>query len=234
MAMRANKIQSAKTDAIGELKTKIGAASDFVFAEYRGLTVEQITNLRKQLREKNAQFHVVKNNFAVIAFDQLGFPKTVAPMLQGPTAVAFARGDPNEVAKILVDFAKEVPALKVKGAVVDKDFLDDKAIAAFARLPSRNVLLAMLMATMRAPIQNLVYTLMALQEKVGAGASAAPAAAEAPVAEVAPATEASAPATAEAAPAAAETASATAEATAPATAEATAPATAEATAEGQA
>jgi large subunit ribosomal protein L10 len=198
MAMRANKIQPAKAEAIGELKTKIGEASDFVFAEYRGLTVEQITNLRKQLREKKAEFHVVKNNFAVIAFDQLGFPKTVAPMFQGPTAVAFAKGEPNEIAKILVDFAKEVPALKVKGGVVDRDYLDEAAIAAFAKLPGRNVLLAMLMATMRAPVQNLVYTLMALQEKVSAAAggapaaeAAAPASAEAPVAS--PADEAPAP-----------------------------------------
>jgi len=187
MAMRANKIQSAKTDAIGELKTKIGAASDFVFAEYRGLTVEQITNLRKQLREKHAEFHVVKNNFARIAFDELGFPKAIEPIFAGPTAVAFAKGESNEVAKILVDFAKEVPALKVKAGLVDREFFDEAAIAAFSKLPGRNVLLAMLMATMRAPVQNLVYTLMALQEKVGAGAPAA-----APVAEAAPAAESSA------------------------------------------
>ncbi|HTX71489.1 MAG TPA: 50S ribosomal protein L10, partial [Rectinemataceae bacterium] len=64
MAMRASKIQSGKTEAIGALKDKIGGSKDFIFAEYRGLTVEQISTLRKQLREKNAEFHVVKNNFA--------------------------------------------------------------------------------------------------------------------------------------------------------------------------
>ncbi|MEI6386138.1 MAG: 50S ribosomal protein L10 [Spirochaetota bacterium] len=186
MAMRASKIQSAKADAIGELKTKIGASTDFVFAEYRGLTVEQITNLRKQLRAKNAEFHVVKNNFARIAFDQLGFPKAVEPMLAGPTAVAFAKGEPNEVAKILVDFAKEVPALKVKAGVVDKEFFDQAAIAAFSRLPGRNVLLAMLMATMRAPVQNFVYTLIALQEKLAAGTPAAAEPAGLPPAEPVP------------------------------------------------
>ena len=190
MAMRANKIQPAKAEAIGELKTKIGAATDFVFAEYRGLTVEQITGLRKQLREKNAEFHVVKNNFARIAFDELGFPKEVEPVLVGPIAVAFAKGEPNEVAKILVEFAKEVPALKVKAGVVDKEFFDEATIAAFSKLPGRNALLSMFLSTMRAPVQNLVYTLIALQEKLGeGGASAAPAAAEAPAAE-APAAEA--------------------------------------------
>ncbi|HUX42871.1 MAG TPA: 50S ribosomal protein L10 [Rectinemataceae bacterium] len=178
MAMRANKIQSAKTDAIGELKTKIGASSDFVFAEYRGLTVEQITNLRKQLREKHAEFHVVKNNFARIAFDELGFPKAVEPVFAGPTAVAFAKGEPNEIAKILVEFAKEVPALKVKAGLVDREFLDEAMIAAFSKLPGRNTLLAMLMSTMRAPVQNLVYTLIAYKEKLESQGSAAPAAAE--------------------------------------------------------
>jgi len=174
MSMRATKIQGAKAEAIGELKRKIGASSDFVFAEYRGLTVEQITALRKQLREKSAEFHVVKNNFARIAFDELGFPKAVEPVLAGPTAVAFAKGEPNEIAKILVEFAKEVPALKVKAGIVDREFLDEGAIAAFSKLPSRNVLLAMLMSTMRAPIQNLAYTLLAYREKLeGAGGAVA-------------------------------------------------------------
>ena len=205
MAMRANKIQSVKTDAIGELKTKIGASSDFVFTEYRGLTVEQITNLRKQLREKHAEFHVVKNNFARIAFDELGYSKAVEPVFAGPTAVAFAKGDSNAVAKILVDFAKEVPALKVKAGLVDREFFDEAAIAAFSRLPSRNVLLAMLMSTMRAPVQNLVYTLIALQEKLavgGASAEASVAATEAAPAADAPAAAPAPAAAAESAPAA--------------------------------
>ena len=178
MAMRANKIQSAKADALGELKAKIGGSKDFVFAEYRGLTVEQITNLRKQLREKNAEFHVVKNNFARIAFDQLGYSKAVEPVLAGPTAVAFVKGEPNEVAKVLVDFAKEVPALKVKAGIVDREFLDEATIAAFSKLPGRNTLLAMLMSTMRAPVQNLVYTLIAYREKLESQGGAAPASAE--------------------------------------------------------
>lgn len=191
MAMRANKIQSAKTDAIGELKTKIGASSDFVFAEYRGLTVEQITNLRKQLREKHAEFHVVKNNFARIAFDELGFPKAVEPVFAGPTAVAFAKGEPNEIAKILVEFAKEVPALKVKAGLVDREFMDEATIAAFSKLPGRNTLLAMLMSTMRAPVQNLVYTLIAYKEKLESqGGAAAAEPAQAAPAEAAPAAEA--------------------------------------------
>ncbi len=184
MAMRATKIQSVKADAIVELKNKIGGAKDFIFAEYRGLTVEQISALRRQLREKNATFHVVKNNFARIAFEELGYTKEVEPVLVGPTAVAFSTTDPNEVAKILVEFAKEVPALKVKAGIVDKGFMGSADIEAFSKLPGRNQLIAMFMAGLRSPVQKLAYTLVALKEKKEKeGGSPAPApAASAPAA----------------------------------------------------
>jgi large subunit ribosomal protein L10 len=181
MAMRATKVQPVKAEAIGSLKDKIGGSNDFIFAEYRGLTVEQISALRKQLREKNAQFHVVKNNFARIAFEELGFPKDVEPVLAGPTGVAFTKGEANEVAKVLVDFSKEVPALKVKGGLIDKGFMNAASIEAFSRLPSRNTLISMFMAGLKSPVQKLVYTLVALQEKKAAEGGASPAA-EAPAA----------------------------------------------------
>jgi large subunit ribosomal protein L10 len=184
MAMRANKVQPTKTEAIGALKTQIGDSADFIFAEYRGLTVEQISTLRRQLRAKNAEFHVVKNNFARIAFEELGYPKDVEPVLAGPTGVAFAKADSNEVAKILVDFAKETPALKVKGALVEKEFMNVAQIEALSRLPSRNTLIAMFMAGLKSPVQKLAYTLVALKEKKEAESGAAGAA---PAAEAAPA-----------------------------------------------
>lgn len=193
MAMRATKIQSAKADAIVELKEKIGGAKDYIFTEYRGLTVEQISSLRRQLRAKNATFHVVKNNFARIAFQELGFTNEVDPVLVGPTAVAFAKSDPNEVAKILVEFAKEAPALKVKAGLVDKGFMGLAEIEAFSKLPGRNQLIAMFMAALRSPVQKLAYTLIALKEKAekeGGLAGATPAQAEAAPAEAAPETQA--------------------------------------------
>lgn len=166
MAMRANKIQSSKAEAIDALKGMIGGSSDFVFAEYRGLTVEQITSLRKQLREKGAELHVVKNNFARIAFEELGYTKDVEPVLAGPTAVTFVKSDSNEVAKVLLGFAKEVPNLKIKGAVVDKNFMDLAQIEAFSKLPGRGQLIAMLMSAMNGPAQNLVYVLNAIPTKL--------------------------------------------------------------------
>ena len=166
MAMRALKLQSAKTEAIDSLKGMIGGSSDFVFTEYRGLTVEQISNLRKQLREKGAELHVVKNNFARIAFEQLGYTKEVEAVLAGPTAVAFVKADSNDIAKVLLDFAKEVPNLKVKAALVDKGFMNAKQVEAFSKLPGRKQLISMLMSAMNGPAQNLVYVLNALPTRL--------------------------------------------------------------------
>lgn len=158
MAIVASKIQESKTKAIGELKVSFQSAPDFIFTDYRGLTVEQITELRKQLRAKEASFKVVKNNFARVAFEQLDV-NTVASYLTGPTAVAISPKDSNEIAKILFEFAKEVPALKVKGGLVGTTVYDAAQVEAFSKLPGRKELIAMLMSVMNGPARNLVGAL---------------------------------------------------------------------------
>lgn len=158
MAIVAKKIQEAKVASIDELKVAFGAAPDFIFADYRGLTVEQITNLRKQLRVKEAHFKVVKNNFARLAFEQMSAPD-VASYLVGPTAIAISPKDSNEVAKIMFDFSKEAPALKVKGGLVGSSVYDAAQIASFSKLPGRKELIAMLMSVMNAPARNLAAAL---------------------------------------------------------------------------
>ena len=158
MANIAKKIQPNKTKAIGELKESLGVAQDFIFTDYRGLTVEQITNLRKQLRTKDVEYTVVKNNFARIAFEQMGTPD-VSSYLVGPTAVAITPKDANEVAKIFFDFLKEVPALKVKGALIGDTVYDAAKTEAFSRLPGRMELISMLMSVMNGPARGLVSAL---------------------------------------------------------------------------
>jgi len=158
MAIIAKKIQEVKTKAIGELKETLSAAQDFIFTEYRGLTVEQITNLRKQLRAKDVEYKVVKNNFAKIAFNQMSTPD-VSAYLVGPTAVAITPKDPNEVAKIFYDFLKEVPALKVKGSLIGGSVYDAARTEAFSKLPGRLELISMLMSVMNAPVRNLTCAL---------------------------------------------------------------------------
>jgi large subunit ribosomal protein L10 len=159
MAIVAKKVQDIKVTAIAELKDVFSAAPDFIFADYRGLTVEQITNLRKQLRSKEAVFKVVKNNFARIAFEQLSAPSDVSNYLIGPTAVAIAPKDSNEVAKILFDFTKEAPTLHVKGGLVGASIYDAKQVEAFSKLPGKKELISMLMSVMNAPVRNLAAAL---------------------------------------------------------------------------
>ena len=196
MAIRAKKLQPAKVEAIANVKSVLEGYNDYIFADYRGLTVEQITDLRKQLRAKDCQFKVMKNNFVKVAFDEMKI-ENLADYLAGPTAIALLKDDPNEVAKILFDFAKEAPALQVKGAFIDKEIYDAEKIEAFSKLPGKKQLIAMLMSAINGPAQKLAATLQAYVEKLEKeGPAPAAPAAEAPKAE-----EAAAPAE-EAAPAA--------------------------------
>ncbi|MDR1971144.1 MAG: 50S ribosomal protein L10 [Treponema sp.] len=159
MAIVANKIQENKTKAIQEIKDSLSASKDFIFTDYRGLTVEQITNLRKQLRTKDVHYKVVKNNFARIAFQQLSAPAQVAEYLIGPTAVAIAPRDSNEVAKILLGFVQEAPTLKVKGALIGDAVYNAQQTAAFSRLPGKLELVSMLLSVLNGPARNLVGAL---------------------------------------------------------------------------
>jgi large subunit ribosomal protein L10 len=162
MAIVAKKMQEYKVKGVGELKelfsASAGSSPDFIFADYRGLTVEQITGLRKQLRTKDAGFKVVKNNFARIAFDELKAPD-VSAYLEGPTAVAIAPKDSNEVAKLLLDFIREAPTLKVKGGLVGNTVYTGQEVEAFSRLPGRLELISMLMSVMNGPARNLAAAL---------------------------------------------------------------------------
>jgi large subunit ribosomal protein L10 len=158
MPIVAKKIQDSKTKAINELKEVFQVSTDFIFADYRGLTVEQITALRKQLRAKGAQFKVVKNNFARLAFEQLSAPD-VSKYLTGPTAVAISPKDSNEVAKIILDFAKEAPALRLKGGLIGPSIYNAPQVEAFSKLPGKLELISMLMSVMNAPARNLAAAL---------------------------------------------------------------------------
>lgn len=160
------KINQAKTEAVESFKGVINGASDFVFTDYRGLTVEQITNLRHKLRAINADYHVVKNNYARVAFEQLGYAD-VSKQLVGPTAVAIARKDSGPVAKTLIELAKEYQEkLNVKGGLIGKSVFNAKEIEAYSKLPTRLELYASLMGTMKAPLQNFVYATNGITTKL--------------------------------------------------------------------
>ena len=168
MAIMTKNLQPAKTAAIEEAKKTFAEYNSFIFADYRGMTVEQITALRKKLREQDAVLKVVKNNFARIAFKEMDIDN-VADLLKGPTVVAMVNDDANVVAKTLFDFAKDAakenPVLTVKGACVDKEVFDAAKIEAFSKVPGKKELIAMLMSAINGPARQLAATIKAYAEK---------------------------------------------------------------------
>lgn len=164
MALRTKNQNSQKTVAIDNIKNDVKASSSFIFTEYRGLKVSQITELRRKLRENNCSYKVVRNNFARIAFDAENI-KDVDEWFTGPTALAFVAEDANIAAKTLFEYAKEAPALVIKGAVVDGEIYDAAKIEAFSKLPGKKDLIAMFMSTVNATTSKFVRTLQAVVDK---------------------------------------------------------------------
>ncbi len=164
MAEYQTKVQSHKVESVDSLKDDFKGVNDYIFTNYRGLTVSQITNLRSRLRAENAVYKVIKNRFAKIALKDLDQP-VVDEHLTGPTAVALARGESGSVAKILFELAKDLP-LEIKGGIINGNVFNAAQIEAFSKLPGRLELISMLMSTMQAPIQNVVYTLDAIPTKL--------------------------------------------------------------------
>ena len=194
MAVKAKKVQPAKTAAIEEAKKTFADYNDFIFADYRGMTVEQITQLRKKLREQSAVLKVVKNNFARIAFADMKIDN-VADYLKGPTVIAMIKEDSNEVAKTMFDFTKDAPTLNVKGGFIDKEIYDAAKISEFSKIPGKKTLIAMLMSAINGPARQLAATLQAYVDKKTVGGDASPDAPKSDAAaEASKAEEAAAPA----------------------------------------
>ena len=150
-----------KTAMVEELTGKFRDSSGAVLTEYRGLTVAQLSELRGSLRG-NATFSVVKNTLTKIAATEAGLGDQVAPMLSGPSAIAFVDGDVAQAAKGLLDFAKANPLLVIKGGVLDGKPLTAAEVCKLADLEPREVLLAKLAGAMKASMSNAAATFSAL------------------------------------------------------------------------
>ena len=165
MAEYKTKINDSKSESVNSLVDVFKTSDDYFFADYRGMTVEQMSDLRSKLREKNGSFRVVKNRFAKIAFENMKKPGEVADYLKGPTAVTLVDGESGPAAKILFDLAKVTP-MEIKGGLVGKDIFDFAQLEAYSNLPTKSELISKLMATMMAPVQNIVYLLDAVPTKL--------------------------------------------------------------------
>ena len=167
----------AKAAVIDEITERFQNSSAAVLTEYRGLTVAQLTQLRRSLGE-GSSYAVVKNTLTKRAADSVGF-SDLGPLLNGPTAIAFIEGDPVNAAKAIRDFARANPALVVKGGVVEGRTVDAREVTRLADVESREVLLAKLAGAMKgnltkaaglfqAPLSQVARLAAALQEKKAA------------------------------------------------------------------
>lgn len=198
--------RAEKAAVIEEITADINESSAVFAVDYRGITVTQVADLRSKLRESDTTFRVVKNTLTERAADQAG-AEALKALLEGPTALAFVKGDAAAAAKTISDAAKEIELLPFKGGLMDGNALSVDDIKAISKLPSREVLYGQLVGIVASPITGLARSLNGLlgglaialagvQEKKESGEipsgdapaaeAAAPAEPEAPAAEQAP------------------------------------------------
>ncbi len=148
-----------KEETINDLRAILEGSKGAILTEYRGLTVADLTDLRKKLRAVDGEFHIVKNTLFKRAAEGVINDASLTTYLEGPTAIGFAKSDPVGVTKALLDYAKDHKNLTVKAGVVDGKVYSEADVVAISKLPSKEVLISQLLGSLNAPIANLVGTL---------------------------------------------------------------------------
>ncbi len=159
-----------KTPVVAEISEAIKDAQSVVLVDYRGLTVEQDTALRKQLREAGINYKVYKNTMMNFAFKGTDF-EALAPFLEGPSAVAISTTDATAPARELAKFAKTANKLEIKAGVVEGTLYDAKGMNAVSQIPSREELLGRLFGSMQSPVANFARVIKQIAEKDAAPAA---------------------------------------------------------------
>ena len=158
-----------KKPIVDEIAGYVKDAQSVVIVNYCGLTVEQDTRLRKEMREAGIIYKVYKNTMMNFAFQGTDC-ESLCPYLDGPNAIAISTTDATAPARILNKFAKEAKALELKAGVVEGNFYDKDGITALANIPSREVLLAKLLGSMQSPVSNFARVINQIAESKGAEA----------------------------------------------------------------
>ena len=161
-----------KQPIIDEIKELLDGAQSAVAVKYLGITVEQDTRLRKELRENGVTYKVFKNTLIKRAADGTEFA-ALDPDLEGPTALAVSKTDATAPARIVAKYAKEVKPLELKGGVVEGAYYDKDAIQTIATIPSREELLGKLLGSIQSPITNFARVLNQIAEQNGGSSEAA-------------------------------------------------------------
>jgi large subunit ribosomal protein L10 len=168
------KVLAEKQQVVAELTEKMRRASSGVFVDYKGIKVDEDTQLRADMRKAGVEYAVVKNTLARFAIKELGFD-ALDPILNGTTALAMSMDDPIAPAKIVGEFIKKHPKYyTVKAGFVDGQVVDAATVTRMADLPSKEILLAMVLGTLNAPIAALARAINAIAEQKNGGPLAAP------------------------------------------------------------
>ncbi len=157
-------VLEAKKTIVSEIEEKLKSAATVVVVDYRGLSVSQVTELRKNLREQGIEFKVYKNSMSRRAAEAAGL-EGLNEHLTGPNALAFSTEDVVAPAKILNDFAKVNKQLEIKAGVIEGVLASAEEMKALAELPSRDGLLSMLLSVLQAPMRNLAAITKAVAEQ---------------------------------------------------------------------
>ena len=159
-----NKNRQMKEAKVAEIKEKLEKSQSVILASYQGLTVEEDTQLRKNLREAGVEYKVYKNTLVTLAAKELGL-EAISEYLEGPVSIAFGYEDATAPARILNDFAKDHKKLELKAGIVEGQIFDKEKVSQLATIPSKEVLIAKLLGSMKAPLSNLAYLLSAIKDQ---------------------------------------------------------------------
>ena len=159
-----------KQPIVQEISDNIKDAQSLVVVDYRGLTVEQDTRLRKALREAGVVYKVYKNTMLHLAFDGTDYAQ-LDKDLEGPTAIAFGIEDETAPARILNKFSKEAEALQIKSGVVDGEYYDEAGVKVLATIPSKDELISKLLGSLQSPITNFARVVKQIAEAQGEAAA---------------------------------------------------------------
>ena len=157
----------AKKVIVEEIKNKINSAISLTFVDYRGLTVEEDTKMRKELREAGVEYKVYKNRLLLKALEELGFTG-YGDILEGTTAVAFGMKDEVSRPRINVETAEKAKKMQVKGGMLNGERIDAKMVETLAKIPSKEVLISKLLYLLQSPVRSVAIALNAIAEKQGA------------------------------------------------------------------
>ena len=159
-------ILESKKQVVAEISEKLKASASSVVVEYRGLTVAEVTELRRELRKEGIEIKVYKNSYAQRAAADLGF-EALSESLTGPNAIAFGT-DAVAPSRILAKFAKKHKALILKGALVEGKVVGVDTVTTLATLPNRDGMISMILGMFQSPVRNFAYALSQVAEKKSA------------------------------------------------------------------